>query len=327
MRSPRVGIVGAGAIAGHHLRAMRATGLVEPAGLTSRTRERAEGLAREFEVPLVTDSLDELVETARPDALMLFVSAENMAAVASDVMRFGLPLFIEKPAGLSPEENAALAERAERMGVRAMVGFNRRFYSVFHKGLAVIRDAGPLLGVFVEGHERFWRVRDAGAYPESVMDAWMFANGVHTVDLLRFFGGEALVVRSVVHSHRERHGDQFAAVMELESGAIGEYVAHWYSPGGWRVVLYGDGVTVEFRPLEEARWTGTDFQTHAIEPDQSDADCKPGFAGQLEAFATLVREGRLEWPAQDLEGSLRTMQLARAIAAGATRSEPDDTDG
>lgn len=314
MSGVRIGVIGAGWVADQHLKAASAIDWIEPVALTSRTRSKAEDLATAHGVPAVYDGLDELVEGARPDALMVCVSEESMEDVTAAAVRAGLPLFVEKPAGLTPDANERLADAAEAAGVPTMVGFNRRFYSVFRKGIEVIAANGPLLGVMVEGHERFWKIRGAGKWSETVMAEWIYANSVHTIDLLRFFGGEATDVRAIAHAHVERTGDQFAAVMELESGAIGQYSAHWYSPGGWRVVLYGDGVTVEFRPLEAGRWTDKAFDVHELEPDEVDVANKPGFVRQLEAFGRMVRDGALEAPAQDLRGSLATMRLAEAIA-------------
>lgn len=313
METVRVALIGAGWVAGQHLQVIGSAPGIEACGITSRTRSRAEELAAAHGLR-VFDTAEEMVSLAKPDALMVLVSAESMHEVASEAIGFGLPLFVEKPAGLTPAENADLAEQATSAGVRTMVGFNRRYYSVMRKGLEAILECGPLLGVSVEGHERFWKIADSPGVGDVTKREWMFANGVHTVDLLRFFGGDATNVSSVAHSFRERNGDQFAAVMELESGAIGEYRAHWWSPGGWSAVLYGDGVTVEFRPLESARLTDRGFQTRTIEPDECDLRHKAGFCGQIVAFGEMVREGVLEPPGQDLFGALRTMRLAAAIA-------------
>ena len=123
-------------------------------------------------------------------------------------------------------------------------------------------------------------------------------------------------MNSIAHKYLETRGDQFAAVMEMASGAIGQYSAHWHSPGGWKVVLYGEGVTVEFKPLEKGFWTDKDFKTHEIAADEADLKFKPGFLRQMEAFEQLARNGRKAWPMTDLEGSYQTMLLAQKISSG-----------
>ncbi|MBM3251615.1 MAG: Gfo/Idh/MocA family oxidoreductase [Candidatus Omnitrophica bacterium] len=313
MDKVKVGLIGAGGIAQQHLKVIRDIDWIKPIGISSRTRSKAEQLAKEYEIPYCEDSLDGLIEKSKPDALLVLVSEEEMYNVTAKAIPSRLPLFIEKPPGLTPDETRQLVQLAKKYKTKTMVGFNRRYYSIFHKGLEIIRKYGQLLGVFVEGHERMWRVR-ASSISENVMREWIFANSTHTIDLLRFFGGEPKNLKSIAHSYVEPRGDQFAAIMELESGAIGQYSAHWYSPGGWRVVLYGEAVTVDFKPLEKGFWIDTNFDTHEIIPDEIDTKYKTGFYRQMEAFGRLVRDGEFVWPMLDLEGAYKTMKLAEKLS-------------
>src|SRR5439155_13624570 len=131
-----------------------------------------------------------LMGKARPDAIMVLVSVASTAAVTREALRCGVPVFIEKPAGLSPEETERLARAADEIGVRTMVGYNRRHYSIFHSGIELIRRHGRLLGLLIEGHERIDVARARTKHPDAVLDAWIYANSTHTIDLIRFFGGE-----------------------------------------------------------------------------------------------------------------------------------------
>lgn len=316
MDTVKIGIIGAGAIAKQHLLVLRDIEWMKVVGITSRTIEKAESLAKEYGIAKCTDNIDSLILQTHPDALMVLVSIDQMYKVACEVIPYGLPLFLEKPVGLSPEENLDLVERAKRYKVRSMVGFNRRYYSIFHKGMDIIHRYGPLMGVAIEGHERMWLKRDnPNKFSEEVLSRWIYANSIHTIDLIRFFAGEPIKVMSLAHKYREPMGDQFVAILELESGALGQYSAYWYSPGGWKVILYGDGITVEFNPLENGRWIDKDFKTPEIIPDEVDVRFKPGFFRQMEAFGKLVKDGSNDWPLQDLEGSYKTMLLAEQISA------------
>ncbi len=314
MEVVRVGVIGAGWIVQKHLEAIRVVDGMEVVGICSRTRAKAEALAKAHDVKGVFDSVEELVQISKPDALMVLVSVDQMYPVTDAALAYHLPLFVEKPAGMLPEHNRQLAQKATEQKISTMVGFNRRYYSIFRKGIEVIKQHGALLGVSVEGHERMWRVREGGKFSKIELDNWIYANSVHTIDLLRFFGGEPANIHAITHRRFEEHrGDQFTAVMELGSGAIGQYSAFWYSPGGWRVVLYGNGVTVDFQPLEKGVWIDRNFDRHEIVPDDIDVRGKPGFIAQMEAFRELVRNGTFTPPMQDLWGSYRTMALAEAM--------------
>jgi len=313
----RVALVGAGLIARQHLLALARSPHFTPVGVASRTVVTAQALAAEFGLPVAAGSPAELVEKARPDALMVLVSPQAMAPVARQCMGLGLPLFLEKPVGLSVAEAEDAARAARETRTPAMVGFNRRHYSVFAKGLEKIRQRGRLLAVHIEGSERMSAARGTGRFSEDVLRAWLFANATHTIDLLRHFGGEPEVVHALCASLHEPLGDQFAACLRFPGGVLGSYVANWHSPGGWGVVLKGEGVSVEFRPLETGRATYADGSVEALEPDACEAGLKAGFAGQLAAFARFARTGVLAAPSQDLDGALLTMRLAERLAHGA----------
>ncbi len=319
----RVGLIGAGLIAKQHLLAMAKVPELLPVGITSRTRAKAEALATEFGLPLVADSVEELVRSARPDLLMVLVSPQAMAPVARSCFGFGLPLFLEKPVGLSVEEAEAVAQAAKTARAKTFVGFNRRHYSVFRQGLEIIRKHGRLLSVLVEGSERMAVARGTGRFSEEVLRGWLFANATHTVDLLRFFGGEPEVVHALCSSLHEPLGDQFAACLRFPGGVLGSYTANWHSPGGWGVVLKGQGVTVEFKPLETGKATFADGTIQVIEPEEADQGVKPGFVGQLRALAGFARTGLLAPPCLDLEGALLTMRLAGQLAHRPLALAPD----
>jgi len=314
LRPVRVGLIGAGLIARQHLAALQRVPELVAVGIASRTRAKAEALAAEFGLAQVCDSPGDLVRQARPDALMVLVSPQAMVQVAVQCLDFGLPLFLEKPVGLSVAEAEEAARIAGEKGVPNMVGFNRRHYSIFQQGLSRVLARGRLLSVLVEGSERMAVARGTGRFSEDVLRAWLFANATHTIDLLRHFGGEPEQVHALCASLHEPLGDQFAACLRFPGGALGSYTANWHSPGGWGVVLKGQGVSVEFRPLETGRVTYADGVTELLEPDEAEAGLKAGFAGQLAAFAELVDTGVLAAPSQDLSGALLTMRLAARLA-------------
>lgn len=315
MKKVKIGIIGAGWIAKQHLEVIKAIDWMEVSAITSRTLSKAQILAKEYGIAACYDTVEDMMHNAGIDAIMVLVSADQMFDIGKKAIGYKLPVFLEKPAGLTPEQNAVLVELADKNSVNVMVGFNRRYYSVFKKGMDIIKQHGGLHGISVEGHERMWRIRESGAFSDNVMDHWIYANSTHTIDLLRFFGGEVLSVKNMVNCVREKKGDRFAGVIELSSGAIGQYLSFWYSPGGWKVTLYGEGATVEFKPLEKGFWTDKDFMTTEILPDEVDVKYKPGFYRQMEAFGNMVRNGSKDWPLCDIRDSLSTMMLAKELCA------------
>ena len=240
---------------------------------------------------------------------MVLVSSDEIFEVSKNLIQTKIPIFIEKPPGLVPEQTKILAEMANNYATSTFVGFNRRYYSIFHKGIKIINEHGRLLGLSVEGHERFWKIME-GEFSDNIRNNWIYANSTHTIDLLRFFGGEIKNQKVFTKKIKEDNGDQFVASMEFDSGILGTYTSHWYSPGGWVIKLFGEGVTVKFKPLEKGQWIDKDFGVHEISVDEVDKKFKPGFYRQMEAFITMIKTGELIWPGVDLNSALKTMEVA-----------------
>jgi len=308
MSDIRLGIIGAGSISIEHLKVITAMKGVRAAGVTSRTLSKAAGLANTFQIDQVYDSVTDMVKKCAPDGILILVSANQIYEVALKLLPESIPLFLEKPPGLIPQQTKSLAKLAGSHGTQNMVGFNRRYYSVFQKGLAVIKDHGALLGVAIEGHERFWKIAGTNI-PDEIRQNWIYANSIHTIDLLQYFGGKIRSINAHSKSYKEKNGDQLVASIEFDSGSIGTYTSHWYSPGGWSATLYGEGITVKFKPLEKGVWIDTEFKKYEINPDEVDIKYKPGFYLQMKAFVSLIKSGSLEPPGINVEEALETMKL------------------
>ena len=215
--------------------------------------------------------LDSFINLAKElDGILITVSAENMFKICKDLLPLKIPLFIEKPPALSLAEIDTLVHTSLRYNTPNMVGFNRRFYSIFHKGLEKINEYGGLVALNIEGHERFWRYKDS--LNLEVKNSWIYANSSHTIDFIDFFVGdlENLYINS--NSIQEEIKDQFSVTFKSKEGVIGNYSSYWLSPGGWSVSLYGKGVSVIFRPLEEGIWIDSEFKQHPIEPEKYDLE-------------------------------------------------------
>lgn len=312
MSKIKLGIIGAGKIAIEHLKVISSFKNLQVSAITSRTIDKAKKLSENFGIPKTYEVIDDMISNEKVDGLMVLVSADQIFNVTSSLIPLKIPLFIEKPPGLSINESKQLSNLSVKYNTRNMVGFNRRYYTHFHKGLKIIEDAGGLLGLSITGHERFWKITRENTQ-ENIRENWFYANSTHTIDLLRFFGGKIAHQQSFKNSISLINGDQFVASLKFNSGALGTYTSHWLSPGGWSVVLYGNGRTVVFNPLESGYWQDKEFKKYSLEPDSIDLKHKLGFYGQLKAFIELIKNGNLGWPGMDLKESYKTMLLTKKI--------------
>jgi predicted dehydrogenase len=313
MRRLNIGIIGAGYIAKEHLKVLKSINDFVISGIVSRTKKKSKKLAREFGIKKVFNSIEEMMKSGQLDGVLILVSADSSFKVTKKIIPYKVPFFLEKPPGLSLYETEKLYYLTRKHITKNMIGLNRRFYSVFSQGMQIIKKHGKLLGILVEGHERFWLLKKK--FKNLILKKWIFVNSLHTIDLLLFFGGKVKSISKFKKSYKEKKGDQFCSIIEFKNGALGTYVSNWHSPGGWSVKLFGERVTVEFNPLEVALWIDSKFKRRKIVPSKHDQKFKPGFYKQMLAFKKLVINGQLEWPAQSLKEVIDSVRLVKKISS------------
>lgn len=322
MSELRVAVVGAGNIAQQHLRVLTAQSdcrIVLLCDLNPITRAET---ANRFGIAEHVDATKAVVQRDDIDAVFVLVSVTAVATVATTFLQAGLPTFLEKPPGLYSTETAQLAELAERRGTIAMVGLNRRFYASHLAVQQRLAQHGPLATVTVEAHEDLaslperWKAMRGSAIPVAVLRRWAIANGIHALDLLRFFGGDVIEVYPTAHARFEQDfPDAHTAVVRFANGAHGRALIDWMAPGSHRFELRGVGMRATSQPGFGATMLAQRGEMEvSLEPDADDRQFKPGFWKQISAFLESVRSGSSpSFPAASLADAHRTMVLIEQI--------------
>jgi predicted dehydrogenase len=116
-RKIRLGILGAGMIAtveaGFLPGLSRMRERVEVAAITSRTRSRAEAVARDWQIPAVYDTLDQMLASPDIDAVLNLTPIDAHAETNLKILAAGMHLVTEKPLASTlaqADEICALAE-------------------------------------------------------------------------------------------------------------------------------------------------------------------------------------------------------------------------
>ncbi len=304
-----IAIIGAGYIAEEHIKTMKATKKFNITGIYSRTFVRAKKISNQYKIRKTYKSLKEIFSKQKPDAIAVFVSAENMYKILAQVMKYKIPIFLEKPAGLTYNETKRLKNLSIKYKTKNMVALNRRFYSIFRKGIDFLKKRGGIKSFLIEGHERFWKIKNT--INNKVYKNWIYANGVHTLDLIRFFGGEIKDFKSFSNNHKEYKN--FTISLKFQNNVTGTYISNWNSPDGWAVKLFGNDFTVVFKPLEKGFIINKNFKIKEIMPDKNDKKFKTGFYEQLITFYDLVLTGKLKSPGQNLNDLTKTVKIIRSI--------------
>ncbi|HJT79433.1 MAG TPA: Gfo/Idh/MocA family oxidoreductase, partial [Gemmataceae bacterium] len=198
----RVAIVGCGLIGHKRARALGDSRLV---AVADTNRARAEQLAGQYPGCAASGDWQEVI--ARPDVNAVLVATTNqgLAPVTLAAIRHGKHVLVEKPAARSAAELAPVVEAARAGGVVAKVGFNKRFHPAFLKARELFEtgELGPLLYVRGRyghggriGYDREWR-----ADPEMAGGGELLDQGVHLIDLARWFAGDYVDVQGHIATY------------------------------------------------------------------------------------------------------------------------------
>jgi predicted dehydrogenase len=190
----KVGIVGCGLIGRKRARALGEGKLV---GCSDAVFDRAQALAAEYGAQAVADWRDMV---KRPDVQMVIVATTHdwLAPVTLAAVEAGKHVLVEKPAARRAGELEAVVQAAAARGVLVRVGFNHRFHPALHKAHQMFVDGavGPLMYVRARyghggrvGYDKEWRAR-----PEVSGGGELIDQGMHLIDLARWFAGEFVQV-------------------------------------------------------------------------------------------------------------------------------------
>lgn len=311
MTDLKVAVIGAGYMAGEHIPAFADVPGVIVAGIFSRTRSKAEALAARFGIPAVCDSVDELYKKTKADLVVVTVVELSMNGVAKACFQYPWTVLLEKPAGYTLADAEDIARAAREKGSRVFVALNRRFNSSTRTVLDDLADR--------EG-QRYIRVGDqqdqaaalAAGQPPAVVENWMFANSIHTIDYLRLFGrGKVTRVEPVLPWDPKNPGTVLSRV-DFDSGDVGLYEGIWNGPGPWSVCINVPGKRWELRPLEQAAFQNKgERRLQPVDPHPWDGQFKPGLRLQAEAAVAAARGERSD--AASIDDALETMRLVQAI--------------
>jgi predicted dehydrogenase len=307
----RVAMVGAGAMAREHIRAFAAVPDVQVTAIHSRTRSKAETLARETQVPLVCSTVAELYEKTQADLVVVAVPELATRAVSEACFAHPWSVLMEKPAGYHLADAEAILASARQANRRVWVGLNRRFLSSTQ---AVLKDLHTNTG------PRFIHVQDqqsletaaAIGHPPEVVSNWMYANSIHLIDYLTCFGRGGVQSVHRVWPWQGRDTSVVLAAVEFSSGDRGLYEGVWRGPGPWAVTLTTAARRWELRPLEQASFQNAgERRLQTVEVHEWDRQFKPGFRLQADEVIKAVRREPSQVPT--LEQATETMRLIAAI--------------
>jgi predicted dehydrogenase len=310
----RIGLVGAGFIAGRHVGSLTAIDGVAVTGIADPRTDRAERLAERAGARAYAD-WRQLLDDQRLDALYVCVPPFAHGPVEEAAVAAGLPLFVEKPLALDLATAERLAARIAAARLLTAVGYHWRYLDVLERAreLLAAAPARLVLATWLDRAPRVdWWARQAGSGGQTVEQA------THLFDAARVLVGE--VVEGAAVGGRSPDGpgdiqDACTAAVRFDTGAVGTFSNTCLLPRGGRIglelVAPGLGLQLTEHRLVVADADGERVVERGADPVERE---DRAFVAALRGEGDDVRAPYAE--------ALRTHRLVTAVADAAAAGGP-----
>lgn len=332
-----VAIVGCGLVGRKRAAALPGGRLVACADLDETRARTLAQLAGAPDAPVAVASWQDVVR--RPDVDVVIVATTNdaLAPVTAAAIGAGRHVLVEKPAARTEAEVMPLIDLAARHGVHVRVGFNHRHHPALQKAREIVDSGalGPLM--FIRGryghggrvgYDREWR-----ANPEQSGGGELLDQGVHLIDLSRWFLGDLPVVDGFAATYFWDMPVDDNAFLTLRTSK-GQCAFLHVSCSEWKnlfsLEIYGrvgklaiDGLGGSYG-VERLTW-------YRMLPEMGPPDTTsweyPGadrsWALEFEAFVSDIREGRAPQPGlDDARAVLRVVDAIYRRSGGVGEQRP-----
>lgn len=167
--------------------------------------KRANQLASLYSNCAAYDNHLQMLEKSNPDMVIIATTHESLAVLCADVINAGKHVFLEKPGARNATEIQNLMQLAEKKNIRVALGFNHRNHRAFQKAKELIQQnvLGELMFIRARyghggriGYDKEWRANPVLSGGGELID-----QGVHLIDLARWFLGEFTDVQGFSHTY------------------------------------------------------------------------------------------------------------------------------
>jgi predicted dehydrogenase len=198
----RVAIIGCGLIGHKRARVLKDCRLV---ACVDAVGERAAALARTIPGALPFNDWRTVVERSDVDAIIISTTHDVLAEIALAAVTAGKHVLVEKPAARRAAELDAVIAAAQHRRVLVRVGFNHRYHPALRKARTLCAEGAVGEILYVRGryghggrlgYEKEWRADPMVSGGGELID-----QGVHLIDLARWFLGDFTEVHGFAHAY------------------------------------------------------------------------------------------------------------------------------
>ncbi len=325
----KIAVVGCGYFSHFHFDAWSRIDGVQVVACSDTDIGRGNSASAQHKIDQVFTDHRVMLEACDIDAVDIVTRPAFHLPIASDVAAKGVSIICQKPFGQTIDEAKAIIDVAARARVRLMVHDNFRFQP-WYREIKKLLDAGTIGNRLHTISQRIRNGDGHGAdaylgrqpYFQTMPRFLIHEAGIHTIDTMRYLGGEVKRVWCMTRKLNPviAGEDAALAVFDFVDGGLGHYDANRFNESLAEDPRYTFGeVTVEadkgtIRLYDDGRLTITGLgkaeREHLYNPSRA------GFGGDCvratqQHFVDCVRDGK---PFETEGGSyLRSLAIAEAM--------------
>ncbi len=309
MDFPKIGVIGAGDLATRRIYPYIGAAGGMLVAVCDLQEERARANAERFGARAIYTDFNQMIKREALDGVIVCIGPEMHARIAPEILKAGLPVYTEKPPGVTAADVKEVMKVSKETGLLCMTAFKKRYARCYQRAKEFIRS--PAFG-----KKQLLSIDYASGPYSNENPRWFFLLdfALHMIDLTRFLFGEVSEVYAF--SHREH---AFAVTLRFVEGAIG-------------TLSLTDGRSWSI-PTEEVEITGSEasfmtihnsssykiyekgqpaeFYEPCLSTSVGDSGVETGHLVELQVFFRAIR-GK-EQPVSTIEESYKSMILYEAI--------------
>lgn len=293
--------------------------------------EKAQFAARRYGAPEYFTEVEAMLDRVQPQAVCICGPAAMHHAVGLQVLRRGIPIFVEKPPGITLAHAREMAATARANHTWGMVAFMKRF-----------APANQVAKEYMAS-EAFGRLSSItlmhGSGPYEDIRRMLLVNGIHMIDLGRYLAGEVAGVFAY-GLHDGARVQAVSASLRFASGAVGQFNMNsghtwndcfemvYISGSGAGIVIdasratevmSGSGRFAQGEGLQLYGWSNRYYVSGNMAGWAAGGHYTRGYWGELNHFARAVLAQVT--PSPTLEDGVRAVEIIDALVRSVESGE------
>lgn len=210
----RIGIIGAGYIAGVHAAILERDERVKIVAIHDVIVERAQQLARRHDATVAATTL-EVLELA--DAVFITTPNTRHVPLTLAAIEAGKHVFCEKPLATTTADAVTVFEKAQQSDRVFQVGHNRRFAPVYANLKQLLSGTHQPHSAHVKMNRGELLKPEWTGDPE-ITGGFLYETPIHMFDMMRFLFGEIETLHALGSTHEYKEIDDFSVLLKFASG-------------------------------------------------------------------------------------------------------------